>query len=183
MASHFPGSFTACPGIFSFTDSVFDRNITIFLERVSPQSRALAESGAFYEFFNKSPIHTKMNTRLLFSALLWLAAFAPCGYADTLRGKTPPLASPDQVPEGLAKSDWQSIRAAYEAGRHAFQPVEGGWQAGNPGQQWLTAFDGQGFTVTPDGGGWTWGLELAGYGKATGVQQEGERFPMPGRMG
>jgi hypothetical protein len=26
----------ACPGIFSFTDSVFDRNITIFLERVSP---------------------------------------------------------------------------------------------------------------------------------------------------
>ncbi len=117
-----------------------------------------------------------MNTQLLFSALLWLVPFAPCGYADTLRGKTPPLASPDQVPEGLVKSDWQSIRAAYEAGRHAFQPVEDGWQAGNPGQQWLTTFDGQGFTVTPDGGGWTWGLELVGYGKATGVQQEGEKI-------
>ena len=26
------------------------------------------------------------------------------------------------VPEGLAASDWQSIREAYEAGRHAFHP-------------------------------------------------------------
>jgi len=117
-----------------------------------------------------------MNTQLLFSALLWLVPFAPCGYADTLRGRTEQLAPPDQVPEGLAKSDWQSIRAAYEAGRHAFQPVEDGWQARNPGQQWVTTFDGQGFTVTPDGGGWTWGLELAGYGNATGVQQEGEKL-------
>ena len=103
-----------------------------------------------------------MNTRLLFSALLWLATFTPCGYADALKGKTQQLASPDQVPEGLVKSDWQSIRAAYEAGRHAFQPVDGGWQGRNPGQQWLTVFDGQGFTVTPDAEGWTWGLELAG---------------------
>jgi hypothetical protein len=38
-----------------------------------------------------------------------------------------PLTSPDQVPEGLAKSDWASIRAAYEAGRHAFQPTPTGW--------------------------------------------------------
>ena len=43
-------------------------------------------------------------------------------------GKTQQMTSPDQVPEGLEKSDWSSIRAAYEAGRHAFQPVEG--QAG-----------------------------------------------------
>ncbi len=98
-----------------------------------------------------------------------LAAFAPCGVAGTLVGKSSQLTSPDQVPEGLAKSDWQSIRDAYDAGRHAFHPVGDGWQARNPGQQWLTQFDGQGFTVTPDAGGWTWGLELAGYGKPTGA--------------
>lgn len=117
-----------------------------------------------------------MNTRLLWIALLLLATFAPCGRADTLQGKTQQLASPDQVPDGLAKSDWHSIRAAYEAGRHAFQSVGDGWQARNLGQQWLTEFDGQGFTVTPDAGGWTWGLELVGYGEATEVRQEGEKI-------
>jgi len=76
-------------------------------------------------------------------------------------------AAADKVPEGLAKSDWTSIRAAYEAGRHAFQPVEGGWQARNPGQQWTTRFDGSGFLATPRDGGWTWGLELKSYGRGT----------------
>ena len=46
--------------------------------------------------------------------------------------------SPDQVPAGLAKSAGTSIRAADEAGRHAFQPTPTGWQARNPGQQWTT---------------------------------------------
>ena len=71
---------------------------------------------------------------------------------------------PLSVPEGLAKSDWSGIRAAYEAGRHAFQPVEGGWQARNPGQQWITNFDGRGFIAEPRDGGWQWGLELQNYG-------------------
>ena len=79
-------------------------------------------------------------------------------------GKPQNLTSPNQVPEGLAKSDWASIRAAYEAWRHAFQPVEGGWQARNPGQQWTTRFDGRGFLATPRDGAWTWGLELKSYG-------------------
>ena len=79
-------------------------------------------------------------------------------------GKPQALTSPDQVPEGLAKSDWSSIRAAYEAGRHAFQPIAGGWQARNPGQQWTTKFDGRGFLSQPREGGWTWGLELKSYG-------------------
>ena len=96
-----------------------------------------------------------MNFRSVYSALFILATFASCGHANPLGDKASQVAPPDQVPEGLVKSDWQSIRVAYEAGRHAFQPVEDGWQAGNPGQQWLTTFDGQGFTVTPDGGGWT----------------------------
>ena len=71
-----------------------------------------------------------------------------------------PPRDPEAVPEGLAKSDWQSIRAAYAAGRHAFQPVAGGWQARNPGQQWTTKFDGRGFIAEPKDGGWQWGLEL-----------------------
>ena len=81
-------------------------------------------------------------------------------------GKTQQLTSPDQVPEGLAKSEWSSIRAAYEAGRHAFQPTVNGWQARNPGQQWTTKFDGRGFVAEPRDGGWQWGLELKSYGFA-----------------
>ena len=98
----------------------------------------------------------------LLALLLGVAAAAPVAAAPA--GKTQQLTSPDQVPEGLAKSDWHSIRAAYEAGRHAFQPVEGGWQARNPGQQWTTTFDRRGFVAEPKGGGWQWGLELKGYG-------------------
>ncbi|NJR43730.1 MAG: hypothetical protein HC767_14825, partial [Akkermansiaceae bacterium] len=32
-------------------------------------------------------------------------------------GKSQKLTSPDQVPEGLEKSDWQSIREAYQASK------------------------------------------------------------------
>jgi FG-GAP repeat len=83
----------------------------------------------------------------------------------TISGGTPQkFTSPDQAPGGLAQSDWQSIRAAYEAGRHAFQCIEGGWHARNPGQQWTTKFDGRGFVAEPRSGGWQWGLELKSYG-------------------
>ena len=58
---------------------------------------------------------------------LALLAITPHLGATTPTGKSQQLSSPDQVPEGMAKSDWASIRAAYEAGRHAFQPVAGGW--------------------------------------------------------
>ena len=102
--------------------------------------------------------------RFCFSTLLWLAALLSPLHATQPAGKTQQLTSPDQVPEGLAKSDWSSIRAAYEAGRHAFQPTPTGWQARNPGQQWTTSFDRRGFVATPKAGGWTWGLELQGYG-------------------
>ena len=95
---------------------------------------------------------------------LALLAITPHLGATTPTGKSQQLSSPDQVPEGMAKSDWASIRAAYEAGRHAFQPAEGGWQARNPGQQWLTKFDGRGFVAQPADGGWQWGLELKSYG-------------------
>ncbi|MDB6131952.1 MAG: Integrin alpha beta-propellor repeat protein, partial [Verrucomicrobiales bacterium] len=71
-----------------------------------------------------------------------------------------------EVPEGLAQSDWQGIRAAYEAGRHAFQRVGDGWMGSNPGQRLDTRFDGRGFVARPKDGGWEWGLELKSYGFA-----------------
>ena len=99
------------------------------------------------------------------AATFTLLAVAPLHSAAP--SKSQQLTSPDQVPEGLAKSDWSSIRAAYEAGRHAFQPVEGQdghWQARNPGQHWTTQFDGRGFIAQPKGADWQWGLELQSYG-------------------
>ena len=107
-----------------------------------------------------------MNIRLVFFIMLH-SAFGVAAPAS----KPQQLTSPDQVPEGLAKSDWSSIRAAYEAGRHAFMPIEGGWQARNPGQQWTTRFDGRGFLATLRDGDWTWGLELKSYGRGTQLTQ------------
>ncbi len=65
-----------------------------------------------------------MNETLRALLLAWLALLGPAALAAPAAapGKTQRLTSPDQVPAGLAKSDWQSIRAAYEAGRHEFQP-------------------------------------------------------------
>jgi hypothetical protein len=79
-------------------------------------------------------------------------------------GKPQKLNSSEEVPKGLEKSDWHSIRAAYEAGRHAFHAVDGGWQARNPGQQWTTHFDGRGFLAKPKDADWQWGLEFKSYG-------------------
>ena len=76
-------------------------------------------------------------------------------------------AAQGDVPEGITATDWSSIRAAYDAGRHAAYPVEEGYRASNPGQRWTTTFDGRGFTTSPDAGGWTWGLDLQRYGFAS----------------
>ncbi|MDA7930119.1 hypothetical protein N9B63_04710 [Akkermansiaceae bacterium] len=78
------------------------------------------------------------------------------------------------TPEGLSDSDWAGIREAYQTNRHAITADgDGTYQARNPGQAWTTRFDGRGFTVTPDAGGWEWGLELKGFGKVTKVLNEG----------
>ncbi len=75
------------------------------------------------------------------------------------------------VPDGLTGSDWDSIRQVYERNRHAVVAVDGEFRARNPGQQWLTHFDGCGFVVQPaiagvepDAAGWRWGLALQSYG-------------------
>ena len=111
----------------------------------------------------KSP-HLFAALLLCLLAAVLPAQAAPSAQAATKPGQPQALTSLDQVPEGLAQTDWSSIRAAYEAGRHAFQPPATGWQARNPGQQWTTTFDRRGFLTSPQDGGWQWGLELQSYG-------------------
>ncbi|MBL8693946.1 MAG: FG-GAP repeat protein [Planctomycetes bacterium] len=100
-------------------------------------------------------------------ALATLLFTHPQGHAA---GTTsPPAAGPaaafaESTPKGLAASDWSSIRAAYEAGRHKIFTTENGWTARNPGHGLNTTFDQRGFTTKPDAGTWTWGLELQCYG-------------------
>ena len=122
-------------------------------------------------------ISPRALTLLLFVATVLL------GFAEE---KSQQITSPDQVPEGLQKSDWASIRAAHTAWKHSFQPAENGWMARNQGQQWTMKFDGRGFVATPRDGDWLWGLELRNYGvgasqrlvgkKAASVKAEGQRL-------
>jgi len=70
----------------------------------------------------------------------------------------------DAIPKELSGTDWSSIKQEYERHRYAAFPVAVGHQARNPGQQWLTRFDGRGFLVQPESAGWKWGLELTAYG-------------------
>lgn len=95
-------------------------------------------------------------------ALILSAALPSLALAKT-------TAEAPKLPEGVTQSDWQSIQGAWQAGRHAVaesvdQP--GTWQARNPGQQWLTHFDGRGFMAQPDHGQWQWGLALSNWGFA-----------------
>lgn len=93
-------------------------------------------------------------------------AVVQAGYTGTEPGSWPRQSmSADEVPQGLQKSDWQSIRAAHESWKHMFHPQEGGGHmAYTPGQQWRSQFDERGFVTTPDNGGWAWGMELRSYG-------------------
>ena len=127
-----------------------------------------------------------MNSTLRISGCALVLLLAAVLRAGELPGTTRPNPSVEGVPEGLAGTDWQSIRAAHSAWLHGFTPAEGGWQARNPGQQWTTTFDGRGFLATPKSGDWTWGLELDGYGVGGGhvsirgqtpaIRAEGQRL-------
>ncbi|MBL9117968.1 MAG: choice-of-anchor D domain-containing protein [Verrucomicrobiaceae bacterium] len=103
---------------------------------------------------------------ILWCLLLQLSIFQSIAlvHAEAL-GKPQHLTSPGQTPQGLAKSDWASIRAAHNSWEHNFMPVEGGgFQARSKAQQWTAAFDGVGFTAKPKAADWKWGLELRSYG-------------------
>jgi len=77
------------------------------------------------------------------------------------------------LPPEISPSDWTGIRLARETWEYRFRPESRGVVADNPAQQLVTAFDGRGFLVRPRDSRWSWGLELAGYGR-------GERPPAIG---
>lgn len=81
--------------------------------------------------------------------------------APAQSGRPLPLNSPDAIPDGLSATDWSSIRQQFEQHRHAAVPVDDGYQARNPGQQWQTRFDGRAFIIRPDAGGWQWDWNFA----------------------
>ncbi|HKQ50398.1 MAG TPA: thrombospondin type 3 repeat-containing protein [Phycisphaerae bacterium] len=116
----------------------------------------------FVEHFDALP-RTVALAVVAFVAASWLAAPPASGEQKTQIA--PVSATANDGPDGLSTSDWSSILAAYEANRHTAFAVENGYQARNPGQHWQTLFDGRGFTTTPDAGAWTWGLELASFGR------------------
>jgi uncharacterized delta-60 repeat protein len=75
--------------------------------------------------------------------------------------------APDEVPTGLAKSDWSGIKAAYDAGRHAIRNTENGFTAPNPTLGWHITWDQSGFLASPTDttiSSWQWGLSLSHYG-------------------
>src|SRR5262245_10006917 len=96
-----------------------------------------------------------MNGQIAASLGILLAA----GGAQTLLA-----GGPRPAEAGLGAADWASIRALYEAARHAAVADANGYAARNPGQQWRMVFDGRGFSAAPDSAGWSWGLELVGWG-------------------
>jgi len=133
-----------------------------------------------------------MNCTLLILGVSFLAlqASTVAQVSTPSPDSTNPASPSAAVPKGLASSDWSSIRAAYEAGRHKIFAVDGvsggekNWTACNPGQGLNTTFDERGFTTKPDAGSWTWGLELQSYGwdttntttKARAISTDGGRL-------
>ena len=93
---------------------------------------------------------------------LLLIFLTPLLLAPETQALTPGEQS-DGKPAELRPVDLQKIRAAHEVARHAIvAEADGGFLAPNPSQQWQASFDASGYTVAPDHGKWTWGLELSG---------------------
>ncbi len=142
-------------------DSPFD--VTILQERVTAIGRALHPLLLFQMNSSKRVVVstltrnqdefmlTLLPSRTLRASILALL-LAPTTFAQ------------EAPPEGVATSDWASIRAAYDAGRHEVLESEAGLSARNPGQGWQIGFDSRGFLVQPDASEWSWGLELMSYG-------------------
>jgi hypothetical protein len=99
--------------------------------------------------------HRAAGGAAAFSWRYWLVLVA------TLIGSQ---ASAQTLPAGVSESDWIGLQAAYEDYRHRVVATPDGFAALNPGQAWVTRFDGRGMHVHPSHGGWLWGLELSSYG-------------------
>ncbi len=149
------------------------RNVEIFLQFFSSLRRSFAFGAHIVTFgahIALSFARALCHRALFFASVLLTSTGNPVQKCSSSTGSM----------TQLTKSDWSSIRAAYDAGRHAFQPVEGGRQARNPGQQWATKFDGRGFIAQPKGGAdWQWGLELKSYGYAGNERAIGGADHMP----
>ena len=88
------------------------------------------------------------------------------GINPILRHTTPNADSQRTLPAGLTLVDWKQIKAEYENHRHGMFPDgKGGYQSRSHYHGWLVRFDGRGFEVDPDTESWTWGLELASWGR------------------
>lgn len=99
------------------------------------------------------PMKPSIYLPLILSCLPFApAAAASMPSATRLQVEMTRAADDGAVPEGLLANDWASIRAAYEAGRHAFFATEQGHQARSHGNGWRARFDGQGVTLEPDAG-------------------------------
>ncbi len=101
-----------------------------------------------------------MSHRVRMSVTLALALSAAAAHAQS-------------SPAGVSPEDLSGIRAAYESARHAVRACDvtpGRFAARNPGQQWLTTFDGRGFITTPDHAEWSWGLDLVSFGRGDDQQ-------------
>ncbi len=135
-------------------------------------------------------IRTSMKTHAYPALLLGCffaapAAAAPLPSATVLQVETTSAVEDGTVPEGLLADDWVSLRAAYEAERHAFFTTEQGYEARSHGNAWRARFEGQGFTLEPDAGDWSFGLKLVRYGfeselvavdQAAVVRSDGQRL-------
>jgi len=118
-------------------------SISVVSGNLAPTKTSSGRPFFAFMFFQIPDSTIARPNRLLIRGLILLLAFI--GFAGAVMVAAPArsqqLTSPDQVPEGLAKSDWSSIRAADEAGPHVFQPTANGRQARNHGQQWTTLGD------------------------------------------
>ena len=119
-----------------------------------------------------------MRTRTIWNASLALAliltaALSPGQVAPTLAAPAPTGGQSQsiesgQTPEGLSGAEWDSIRAQIAAGKYrAYTGADGGYVSSNPAHGWRIAYGADGRTaLTPrgQGGDWSWGLQLTGYG-------------------
>ncbi len=95
------------------------------------------------------------------------------------------LGQASSTPAGISQESWSAIKAVHEADLHQVKRTESGHQAHNPGQDWSTEFDGEGFVVQPGGFDWTWGLQLMSFGfegEVVAVEREAKASAEGNRM-
>jgi len=157
--------------IFPFSLDFSTEGVTAGRWQGSNKAVAQAETGCLpSEETMKNPIHSikspfidKIIAVTLSFGIAAGAAFgevAESMVSSESAGRTQHLESSESVPKDPTHSDRKSIRTAYDMVRQS----SGTFVARNPDQKWCAQFDERGVTITPDKGGWEWGLELQSYG-------------------